>query len=344
MASLIPRLPLGKLVVDRFEILDLVGHGSMGSVYKVEDRASGRTLALKVMNLESFDDPRARRRFEREAEAGARIESEHVARTVAAGSVPDTKLVFLAMEFVEGKALSSYMALEGPLAAATAREIAAQLFDALSAAHAAGVVHRDLKPDNIRLGAREDGRPEVKVLDFGIAKSFGLSTLSGTAPGLGTPLWTAPEQARDGYAPVPSADVWALGLVTFYLFTGKLYWAHAGDHSSVMDLALEITKSEIVPASQRAAELGVGERVPRGFDAWFARAVQRDPTARYADAREAGRGFEELVVPHASNEAENERKRGSPVVARPGSLLLALILTCFATGYAIFWLLTSMKR
>src|SRR5262249_17757476 len=127
----------------------------------------------------------------------------------------------------------------------------------------------------------------LMVLDFGIAKEFQGLDVSATAPGLGTPLWVAPEQSREGYTAAPSADVWAFGLIAFFVLTGKLYWLHAADASSLADLALELMKSPIEPASQRARALGVTDALPAGFDAWFARAVARDPALRFADAGEA---------------------------------------------------------
>lgn len=334
MVSLIPRFAPGTVLADRFEVEDLIGHGSMGSVYAVKDRQGGGRLALKVVNLDALGDPRAARRFEREAAAGLRIQSEHVARTVAAGAIESANLVWLAMELVEGRELGAYVAERAPLDPELAREIVSQLLDAVSAAHEVGVVHRDLKPENVRIAER-DGSVELKVLDFGIAKALGPSTLSGTSPGLGTPLWTAPEQSKDGYAPAPNADVWALGLVAFYVLTGKIYWARANDRSSVMDLAIELMQSPIAPASLRAKELGAGDALPAGFDAWFSRAVHRDPAERFRDAGEARRAFEALFVAPVTSE------RDSPVVTRPGYFLALLILSCVATGYAIYWLLKS---
>lgn len=305
----------------------------MGSVYRAEPLTGGASLALKIVNLAANEDPRALRRFEREAESGTRIDSPHVARTLEAGS--SGGLAWIAMELADGETLTELVQRSGALELGQARAVLEQLFEALSRAHAVGFVHRDLKPDNVRLAHGDDGW-HLKVLDFGIAKDFGVDTFSGTTPGLGTPLWTAPEQGREGYRPVPNADVWALGLVTFFVLTGRLYWRHTGERASMADLAVELLKSELEPASERAAELGVDRALPDGFDAWFARAVVREPSQRFSSAEEAWRGLAPLLLPKG---APTQRPS---LVVRPGSFLTLVIMSVVLAGLAIYWLLRSM--
>jgi serine/threonine-protein kinase len=204
-----------------------------------------------------------------------------------------------------------------------------------------------LKPDNVRVSGEGDDLT-VKVLDFGIAKDFGVNTLSGTTPGLGTPLWTAPEQSRDGYQPVPSADVWALGLLTFFALTGGMYWRHTSPKASMADLAIELVKADIEPASMRSKELVLPGKLPARFDRWFARAVHRDPSQRFEDAAEAWVALEPLLSPSASGDAPvaegSDVSAAAPARASvsPGWFLTLVILTCFATGLAIYWLIRSM--
>jgi serine/threonine protein kinase len=306
----------------------------MGSVYRAEPVAGGASLALKIVNLALNADPRALRRFEREAESGTRIDSPYVARTLEAGGT-STGLAWIAMELAEGETLTELVERRGGLGVHDAREVLERLFEALSRAHGAGLVHRDLKPDNVRIAPSGDGW-QLKVLDFGIAKDCGVDTLSGTTPGLGTPLWTAPEQGREGYRPMPNADVWALGLLTFFVLTGRMYWRHAGERASMADLALELLKSELEPPSQRAAELGIEAHLPAGFDAWFARAVVRDPSQRFAGAGEAWQELAPLLTPKAKT-----AERPSLVV-RPGSFITLVIVSVVLAGMAIYWLLRSM--
>jgi eukaryotic-like serine/threonine-protein kinase len=311
----------------------------MGSVYRAEPLAGGEQVALKIVNLGANQDARAWRRFEREVESGTRIKSPHVARTLDSGGGGAAGLAWVSLEFADGPSLSELVEARGALGHATALSLFEQLFAALSEAHAAGIVHRDLKPENIRVAVRGE-RLQLKLLDFGIAKDFGIETLSGTTPGLGTPLWTAPEQAREGYRPAPSADVWALGLLCFFTLTGALYWRHASQRASMADLAMELIKSEIVPASQRAAELGLAERLPAGFDAWFARAVQRQPEQRFEGAAEAWAALAPLLSSPAGEAASGARPT---VVVRPGVFITLVILSVVAAGLAIYWLLRSMR-
>jgi eukaryotic-like serine/threonine-protein kinase len=334
----VPRLAPGSTFAERFRIVAHVGQGSMGSVYRAEPLEGGASVALKIVNLTATKDPRALRRFEREVESGTRIKSAYVARTLEAGGLVGGDLAWIAMEFAEGQSLTELVQERGGLDFRSAARLFEQLFSALSEAHAAGIVHRDLKPENIRVASDGDSL-SVKVLDFGIAKDSGIDTLSGTAPGLGTPLWTAPEQGREGYRPAPNADVWALGLLAFFVLTGALYWRHAGERASMADLALELIKSDIEPATQRAAELGVDAALPPGFDAWFERAVQRDPERRFRDAGQAWRGLEPLLSAGAARAVS-----GRPsVVVRPGAFLTLVILSVVAAGLGIYWLLRSAR-
>lgn len=299
----------------------------MGSVYEAEDLSAGLVVALKVSAPDAAADVRTRRRLAREAEAGVTIDSPHVVRGLGSGDDAATGLAWLALELAPGPTLAEYVKARTPLSSADAARLLLALGEALAAAHRAGVVHRDLKPENIRVEERADG-PFLRVLDFGIAKSIAGLEISATAPGLGTPLWVAPEQSREGYVPAPSADVWAYGLVAFFVLTGRLYWRHAAESSSLADLAIEIMKSPIETASVRAKALGVQAPLPPGFDAWFARAVTREPSLRFSNGAEARRALAALFETRAAD-------RGGPVVERTGWLLIVLLSGCALMGYAI---------
>jgi serine/threonine protein kinase len=317
--------PPGAEFAGLFRVRTLLGRGSMGTVYEAERLADGTAVALKLSSL-TGGDGRARRRFAREAEAAAKIESPHVARALASGEDPTNGCAWIAFELARGPTLDVYLREHPSLSSHGKARLLEQLGDALAAAHRAGLVHRDLKPENLRVDER-DGAPHLMVLDFGIAKEFQGLEVSATAPGLGTPLWVAPEQSREGYTAAPSADVWAFGLIAFFVLTGKLYWLHAADASSLADLALELLKSPIEPASQRARALGVPDALPRGFDAWFARAVVREPAARFADAAEASAALK--AVWSAGSE------RGGPVIERPWLLIVLLLGGLLAMGFAL---------
>lgn len=349
MVSVVPRLAPGSTFAERFRIVSYVGQGSMGSVYRADPIAGGDSVALKITKLDAARDPRALKRFQREAESGVRLDSPYIARTLASGTLGDGGLAWIAMELVDGESLQELVERRAGLELASARVLLNQLFGALAVAHAAGIVHRDLKPENVRVASAGDAL-RLKVLDFGIAKwtwdgdsaepSGEVESLSGTAPGLGTPLWSAPEQAREGYAPRPCADVWALGLLTFFALTGVPYWRHAAARASIGDLAVELLRSEIDPASERAAELGVERVLPAGFDAWFERAVQREPDARFRDASEAWRALEPLLTA-VEPDVVNERR--ALVLPRPALFVTLVLLSCVAMGLTIYWLLDSAR-
>lgn len=309
----------------------------MGHVYRAEPHAGGEAVALKIVNLEATADGRAARRFEREAESGARIRSPHVARTLESGRVGE-RWGWLAMEFAEGVRLDELQSAGGVAALEphAAKRLLSQLFAAIAAAHHEGIVHRDLKPENVRVSG-EGQALSLKVLDFGIAKDFGVSTLSGTTPGLGTPLWTAPEQGHEGYQPNPNADVWSLGLLTFFVLTRQVYWQNAHARASMADLAIELIKGELAPASERRSQLGVLAPLPRGFDAWFGRTVNRDPARRFPNAAEAWHA----LAPLLEGEDGVVQGRERPTVTIPGFLTM-VILGVITMGLAIYWLLRSM--
>ncbi|MCC7536794.1 MAG: protein kinase [Deltaproteobacteria bacterium] len=268
-----------------FRILSPLAEGGMGAVYLVEQQSTGKRRALKVMHLSIANDQASIQRFVREAQVGSRIESEHVVEVIAAGLDAESGLPWLAMELLEGGSLASVVEQRGRLPPADLLRVYQQMAHALSAAHRAGIVHRDLKPENVyvAMSRRSDSALTVKVLDFGIAKLVASATSAHNSQLIGSPLWMAPEQLQPNAPIGPTTDVWALGLIAFYLLTGRFYWIAANQQDvGIQMLIAEMVVSPIVPASERAAALGVGGVLPAGFDAWFARAVARDPADRFA--------------------------------------------------------------
>jgi serine/threonine protein kinase len=288
------RLTPGSVFADKYEVQRLLGKGSMGAVYLVVERPTGEKRALKLLFAGAAADARATERFSRESSVAGEIASPHVVKVLAAGTAERTP--WLVMEYVEGKDLAAFLRENEPAPPEALRAVLAQLFSAVSAAHAASVVHRDLKPENIFITG-DLRAPFVKVLDFGVAKRLGMSPHNSTATGLGTPLWTAPEQSNRARGLTPAADVWALGLLAFFVLTRRIYWLHVKESSSLHELLIEISTKELPPASARAKDLGWEGRLPAGFDAWFARCVVRDPAARFPDAGQAKAALEKVLAP-----------------------------------------------
>ncbi len=274
----------------QFRVIQSLAQGGMGTIYQVEQLPTGHPRALKVILPEYAQDPRARARFEQEARIAARIESEHVAQVIAAGVDPETNTPWLAMELLQGKDLAAVLTERGRLPPAEVFEMLKQLGHALAAAHRIGVIHRDLKPENVFVATsrRSDGGFTVKVLDFGVAKWLQESRPGQATAVVGSPLWMAPEQLDARGILGPHTDIWALGLLAFAMLAGKAYWKGAApERFSLPEVVGEIMAAPMVPASQRAAELGAAGTIPPGFDAWFARCVERDGSRRFRDVNEA---------------------------------------------------------
>lgn len=280
---MVPALELapGQVFANRFRVVRLLARGGMGAVYVVEQLSTQKLRALKLMlpllNL-------AERRFEQEARASSLIDSEHVVEVIDVGVDTESLAPWLAMELLEGELLSAYLDRQGPLDPADTHEILRQLCHGLIAAHDLGVVHRDLKPDNVFLAASRTGLSSklVKILDFGLAKVLERDSRNTTA--MGTPLWMAPEQSDPEQEISCATDVWAIGLIAYRMLVGRDYWlsVEAGLSAFFRELLVEPLQS----ASSRCRAQD-GPELPDGFDAWFARCVARVPEDRYQHAREA---------------------------------------------------------
>ncbi len=341
-----PVLPEGTIFAGDYRIGPLIAHGGMGAVYSVQQLSTGRERALKVMHPQLVENAELRGRFAQEARIGAKIGSSHVVDVTAAGIDDASGLPYLVMEHLEGQDLARAVRENGPFSPAEVATIVTQLGHALAAAHAAGIVHRDLKPENVFLARerRADSALSVKILDFGIAKLLEGGTTNTVA--MGSPLWLAPEQTEPG--PVgQAADIWSFGLVVYFLLVGSSYWrcVQAGS-PSVPAILKEVLFDPIVAPSERAAS--VGRSLPPGFDAWFGRAVVRDPRGRFHSVDEAlarllpvlagqgptsNRDGASMRPPASQSGATDPSATFTYVAATLGFMVLA------ASGVAAWWVL-----
>ena len=297
------QLTPGSIFAGDYKVVRPLRTGGMGSLYVVEQLSTSKQRALKLMLPELVAQPANRKRFELEAKIAARIPSDHVVESIASGVDAESGTPWLAMELLEGEDLAAYTQKKRRLPPAEVLEIFDQLCHALGDAHRKGIVHRDLKPENIFLAnARRRGVPfMIKVLDFGIARILAEAQThsSATTTGLGTPMWMAPEQTIPGGPIGPSTDVWPLGLLAFRLLTGYLFWKAPYDPgASVMMLMAEAFMHPLPTASDRAEHYKVRDRVPLGFDAWFARCVCRPMEQRWANAADAFAALEPRPPQH----------------------------------------------
>ncbi len=264
----------GTVIADRFRLVCALGQGGMGTVWLARHTALDTPCAVKLIHEQAARLPDLRARFEREARAAALLRSPHVVQILDHGvwrNVP-----YIAMEYLEGEDLGQRLGRCGTLSPRETLAIAAQIGRALTKAHAAGLVHRDLKPGNVFI-VRDEDREIAKVLDFGVAKvrESGLDGATKTGVLLGTPYYMSPEQTRGSKDIDHRSDLWALAVVIYQCLTGRLPFVA----ENLYELFNKII-SEPLPVPSRVAP------VPTSLDAWWARAAARDPGQRFQTARE----------------------------------------------------------
>ncbi|HXW03648.1 MAG TPA: protein kinase [Vicinamibacterales bacterium] len=285
--------------VGPYRVLDKLGEGGMGEVYRAEDVRLGRPVALKFLPAALKADPESRARLLTEARAASLLRSPNIAVTYDIGEYAGSD--FIVMEYVEGELLSSRVS-KGPLPLREAVDVGVQVADALDEAHSRGIVHRDIKSGNLIW----TNRGLVKVLDFGLAKFLRLDpaadaaditqpqvTMAGMV--VGTVSYMAPEQAL-GRTIDHRADLFSLGVVLFELATGRVPFT-GGSPTEIIDRILH----EVPPAPSR-----YNTQIPASFDAVVARALEKSPTFRYQSARELHGDLREVA-----RELEGPARAGS---------------------------------
>ncbi|MBL8721449.1 MAG: serine/threonine protein kinase [Myxococcales bacterium] len=316
-----PDVAPGAVLADRYTLERPLGAGGMGEVWSARHRTLGSPVAIKLLHGSLVEHPELRRRFLDEARITARLDSAHAVRVFDFG-VTVRGRPFLAMERIDGEALSDRIAREGRLSPIRAVEFLGQAARAIDRAHALGIVHRDLKPANVLVTRDEDGREVAKLVDFGIAKLAGglavespsserQGALERTRAGLGTPAYMSPEQVRGDPSVGPATDRFALGVVAFHCLTGRLPWSARdvpGTFAEILEGKLPTTAGEL----------------PAAFDAWLARACAADPDDRFASARESVEGL--AVALGLAPRASRARWIGLAVAIGAGATVLGLRL------------------
>ncbi|MCA9668610.1 MAG: serine/threonine protein kinase [Myxococcales bacterium] len=274
--------------IDQFAVVRLLGRGGMGEVYLARDTALGRRVALKLISDDCLSNAQLRERFLYEARTTARFSHPHIVNIHAVGEHDGRP--YMALEFLEGEPLGERLQ-RGPMPLDEALAVGAAIAEALAEAHRHGVLHRDLKPNNVMLAA--DGRP--RVLDFGLA--MGLPEDEGAASGdaamsvtkappfahtstglRGTPHYMAPEQWAEGEAST-ATDIWAFGVVLLQMLSGKLPYGEVG---SLFTLAVRVSSEAAVPGLET-----LGERVPARLVALLGRCLDKQPDRRPSAAEVA---------------------------------------------------------
>ncbi len=260
----------GMLVTQRYEILQMLGEGGMGAVYKARDRELNRLVALKVIRPELAQDPGILQRFKQEILLSSKVTHRNVVRIYDLGETETFK--FITMEYVEGKDLRSLLTEKHKLPAQEAIAIIQQVFSGLGAAHREGIIHRDLKPGNIMV----DAQGRVVVMDFGLARTIASDGMTRTGLMVGTMEYMSPEQAQAKELDARS-DIFTVGLILYELLSGKM--PYAAD-SAVASL-LKRTHERAAPVSDHDAA------IPRSVSSIVAKCLERDPKQRYQNTDEA---------------------------------------------------------
>jgi serine/threonine-protein kinase len=268
---------IGRVVADRYRILEAIGRGGMGIVYKVEHTRIGKLLAMKLLTGELSSNPEVVRRFKREALAASKLQSPNTVQVFDFG-VSDG-LTYLVMELVSGDNLGRVLRAGGPMPFARLGKIVVQVCSSLAEAHRRGIVHRDIKPENIMLVSGESGGDVAKVLDFGLAKlreTEALGEVTGQGVILGTPFYMAPEQIR-GDEVDARTDVYSVGALMYRMLTG--HHPFGGTPMSVLEKHLHESP---IPPCDRAPELGIPASVSR----IVMRALRKNPVDRFQRAED----------------------------------------------------------
>ncbi len=286
--------PQPRILNGRFQLDRKLGQGGMATVYLARDLRLNRPVAVKILHGQYASDEQFLRRFKHEADAAAQLGHPNIVRVYDVGN--DGDLHYIVMEYVAGSDLKEIISLEGPLPVGRTLKMIQQIAEALEAAHHNGLVHRDVKPQNVLI----DSEDRVHLSDFGIAKSDRSSAYTDPGTTFGTADYLAPEQAQ-GLGATPRSDIYALGVVTYEMLTGRLPFT--GD--TPLAVAMQHVQSPPPPPRQ------FNPAIPPQLEAIILNAMAKDPNQRPASART----FAEQL--RAYRDRGNQATTASPTIAPP---------------------------
>jgi serine/threonine protein kinase len=297
------------VLAGKYRIERVLGVGGMGVVVAARHEQLGQLVAIKFVREDALGNEDAIERFLREARSAVRLKSDHVARVIDVGKL-ESGAPYMVMEFLDGDDLARVLEERGPMAPEAAVELVLQACDAVAEAHAVGIVHRDLKPENLFLTQTLAGRPKLKVLDFGVSKSSGLTTggqgaLTRTRSMLGSPLYMSPEQMRSAKDVDARADVWALGVVLFQLLTCR--WPF--EAQNMPELCLKVVTE---PPQSLAA---LRSDLAPGLIAVIERCLEKDAARRYIDASALAQALETFAPEFAPRRSPSAASLERPEVS-----------------------------
>ncbi|HLK93253.1 MAG TPA: serine/threonine-protein kinase [Polyangia bacterium] len=311
---------IGRTLNHRFLVEDKVGEGGFGAVFRGKQIATGRAVALKILHPHNVADETIVARFRREAEACSKLRDPHTVTTYDFDETPDG-ILYLAMELLRGKSLHQVQKSEGPLPYERVLKILDQVAASLAEAHANGIVHRDMKPENVFIETRE-GEDHVKVLDFGIAKVVSderqVPALTAVGQTLGTLEFMSPEQLR-GQKLDGRSDLYALGMMSYEMLTGTLPFASAKSPIDIINFHMRHEP----PAPSKLSDKVV---IPPAVDAIILKMVAKDKDKRFADANALR---EEIARTQRSLDSSPDRFEAYRLVAVVGGILAVVAALVF---------------
>src|SRR5829696_7307512 len=294
-----------KTVLDnRYDVVRPLGSGGMGEVYLARDRVLGRDVALKVLRKQYAGDDEFAERFKREAMSAASLSHPNIVQVYDRGETEEGAS-YIAMEYVPGGTLKERILRDGPLEVEEAAGLGAQVAEALGAAHERGMVHRDIKPQNVLLTARGG----AKVADFGIARAGSSATISRRGSVMGTAGYMSPEQAL-GQPATTKSDLYSLGVVLYETLTGELPYT--------ADNPIAVSMKHVNEPLRPPVEIDPG--IPEGMNALVTKLMAKDPEDRYEDADELADDLRRVnrgLKPVAAGAARMQRSRPQRTAVPP---------------------------
>ncbi len=279
----------GQVLSERYEIVQTIGGGGMANVYLANDLILKRDVAVKVLRAEYADDAEFIKRFDREAQVATGLNHPNIVNIYDVGE--DENLLYMVMEYIDGLTLKEYIQQNSPISIEDAMKIMNQITNAISYAHDNGLIHRDVKPQNILI----DRAGTIKITDFGIAMALSATSLTQTNSIVGSVHYISPEQARGGTA-TKKSDIYALGVVLFELLTGKLPFS--GD--TPVAVALKHLQSDTPSVRE------INPSIPQSVENIVLRATAKNPLHRYHSAYEMGVAIHEALEPENLHEEKFE--------------------------------------
>lgn len=301
------------IIAGKYKLDRVLGEGGMGVVLKATHLHLGECVAVKFLQPDMLNEEGLKERFIREARLLSKIKSEHVVRVYDVDTLP-SGVPFFVMEHLEGSDLSERVMRGKPLSIEEAVDFAMQACVGLAEVHARGIVHRDLKPSNLFVCERSDGRPIVKLIDFGISKDIAPTSpefsATKTTDLRGSPFFMAPEQLRHPRCADTSVDIWALGITLYHLLSASFPF----EADNVMELSIKIFSERPVPLCERRKD------VPQALGDVVSRCLQKNPSERFANVAELCAALKSFALESDQAYAEQAARillHGAKKLSRP---------------------------